>query len=181
MVKVRRKVSKRGRIDDKIVIHKIEVGETTSYVASYGNLQFEGETEGEEVDVREVLRRMLGAHRDPPEGVRSLVPIVVAYIELMTKMGVKYVTTSAGVKLPEGDMLSARVNAYYADEKDGGEDDAYEGWIVWLKAVFEGFDGYSYDASHEISKTWRPGKNIDYNSLRDELASLIRKAYNAHR
>jgi hypothetical protein len=180
MVKVRRKTSKRGRVDNRIVIHNIEVGETTSYVASYEDLWFEGDTEGEEVDVREVLRRMLEAREEPPEDVKSLVSVVVVYIELMTNMGVRYVTTSAGMKLPEGGLVGIRVNVFYVDEEDGEEDGAYEGWVVLLKALFEGFDGYSYDASHEIMKKLRPGKNIDFNGLQNELASLIRKAYNAH-
>ncbi len=180
---VRRRRFKKGRDDDRIVIHNIVKGETTSYTASYEALSFEGDTGGPDMDIgeneiREVLATMLDMYKEPPNSLKEILPPMVGYVEIMANMGVKHVTTSAWVEFSETGMVGVRIKASY-EEGDGEEE--YKGWVVMLWAMFEGFDGWSYDAYHEVKKTLRVGDKIDTELLRTELASLIKIAYNAYR
>jgi hypothetical protein len=180
---VRRRRFKKGRDDDRIVIHSIEVGETTSYVASYEALSFEGVTGEADMDlgeseIREVLATMLEVYKEPPKKVVAMLTPMVGYVELMANMGVTYVTTSAGVRFSETGMVGARIKARY---NDGDGEEEHRGWGVVLTAMFEGFDGYSYEAYHEVMKVLLLGESIDTELLRMELASLIKIAYNAYR
>jgi len=173
---------KKGRDDDKIVVNIKADGEMTTYVAQYEELEFEGITVGDESEVREVLARMLSQNKDLPDSLKSLVALMTGYVELMVNQGVRYVTTSAGLEANEDCDVGLKVNIFYTDgEGDGEEDVAYKGWAITLKAVYDGFDGYTFDASHEVKKRLRPGEKIDFDALRTELTNLAKIAYNAHR
>ncbi len=183
MVETRRKRFKKGRDDDRIVFNEIKTGETTSYKASYEVLSFEGSTGGPDMDIgeseiREVLAAMLEGYKEPPNSLKEILPPMVGYVEIMANMGVKYLTTSAWVDFSETGMVGVRVNARY---EEGDSEEEYKGWVFVLRATFEGFDGWSYDAYHEVKKTLRLGDKIDTELLRAELASLIKIAYNAYR
>ncbi len=106
----------------RIVVNIQTDGETTSYIGRYEELEFKGVTVGNENDVREVLARMLTADKEPPESAASLLSLVAGYIELMANMGVKYVTTSAGVELREDSEVGVGVDIFYVES---GGDDAY--------------------------------------------------------
>jgi hypothetical protein len=119
----RRRKFKKGRDDDKIIVTFQTDGETTSYTGRYEELEFKGVTVGNENDVREVLARMLTADKEPPESMASLLSLVASYVELIANMGVKYVTTSAGVEFREDGEVGVGVDIFYVE---GGGDDAYK-------------------------------------------------------
>jgi hypothetical protein len=165
---------------DKIAVMIQTVGGTTSYKASYEDLEFEGDTVGDETDIKDVLARMLAASKDIPDSLRTLVSLVVGYVELMVNAGVWYVTTSYGYEFRGDCAVGAKVSAIYEFGGDGGDND-YVGWVVTLRAYFEGYDGLTYDARHDVKKTLRPGEKLDIDNLRTELFSLVRMAYNTYK
>ncbi len=181
MANTMRKRFKKGRDDHLITIYNIVKGEVTTYTATYQDLVFEGDT-GLSVDekgVREILASMLGGNKEPPESVRRLILPIMSYIELMTNMGVKYASASAGLRFSETGLLGARVYIEFTEE---GEDVRnYVGWVALLKASFRGYDGYLKDSYHEVKKRLPLGDRVDVELLRSELESLVRIAYNAHR
>jgi hypothetical protein len=107
----------------RIIVNIQTDGETTSYTGGYEELEFKGVTVGNKNDVREVLARMLTADKEPPESMASLLSLVAGYVELMANMGVKYVTTSAGVEFREDGEMGVGVDIFYVE---GGGDDAYK-------------------------------------------------------
>lgn len=165
---------------DKIAVKIQAVGETTSYTGSYEDLEFEGNTVGDEIDIKDVLSRMLKADKDIPESLTSLVSLVVGYVELAVKAGVKYVVSSFGYEFRGDCEVGVKVSVFYViGEGDG--DNEYTGWVATVRAYFEGYDGLTYEASHEVKKKLRFGDTLDTEVLRTELARLIQIAYNAHK
>jgi hypothetical protein len=171
---------RRERDYDKIAVKIQEVGEVTSYRGGYEDLEFEGETVGGEIDIRGVLARMLEANKDIPDSLRSLVALVVGYVELMVNAEVRYVITSFGYEFHGDCEVGVKVSALYDTGEDGG-DSQYAGWVVTLRAYFEGYDGLTYEAWHEVKKTLRPGDKIDIDMLRTELTRLVRIVYNTYK
>jgi len=165
---------------DKIVVKIQRAGEETYYTGSYEDLEFEGVTKGDEIDVREVLARMLTARKDIPERLMSLVSLLTGYIELMVNAGVRHVTASYGYEFRWSCEVGAKVSASY-DNRGGSGDNHYAGWVVTVRAYFEGYDGLSLRASHDVKKKLRPGDTLDINALRAELAWLVKMAYNAYK
>jgi hypothetical protein len=163
---------------DKIVVNIQTVGESTSYKASYEDLEFEGNTAGDESDIKGVLARMLTANKDIPDSLRTIVALVVGYVELMVNAGVWYVSTGYGYEFRWDCAVGAKVSVIY-DFGEGGGDNNYVGWVVTVRAYFEGYDGLTSDARHDVKKTWRPGEKLDIDMLRTELFGLVRMAYNA--
>jgi hypothetical protein len=174
----RRFVKKRDY--EKISVKLKLVGPTAHYTGSYEDLEFEGDTVGNDVDIRNVLSRMLTAEKDTPEKLKSLVSLVVGYVELMVNSGVWFVVTYCGYEFRGDCSVGIKVSAVYDTGEADGDDD-YVGWVVTLRAYFEGFDGLSYEARHEVKKTIRPGENVDFDAMRDELAYLVKIAYNAYK
>jgi hypothetical protein len=165
---------------DKIVVKIQRVGETTSYVGGYEDLEFEGETVGDETDIKNVLARMLTANKDIPDSLTSLVTLVVGYVELMVNAEVRYVTTGFGYEFHGGCEVGVKVSVIYDTGEDGG-DSQYVGWVATLRAYFEGYDGLTYEAWHEVKKTLRLGDKIDIDMLRAELTRLVKIAYNTYK
>jgi len=165
---------------DKIVVKIQRTGEETYYTGSYEDLEFEGVTKGDEIDVKEVLARMLTARKDVPERLTSLVSSLIGYIELMVNAGVRHVTASYGYEFRWSCEVGARVSALY-DIRGDSEDNQYAGWVVTVRAYFEGYDGLTLRASHDVKKKLRPGDTLDINALRAELAWLVKMAYNAYK
>jgi hypothetical protein len=165
---------------EKISVKVRLVGPTTSYTGSYEDLEFEGDTVGDDVDIRNVLSRMLTAEKETPEKLRSLVALVVGYVELMVNSGVWYVSTNCGYEFRGDCAVGIKVSVFY-NMGDADGDNEYVGWAVTLRAYFEGYDGLSYEARHEVKKTIRPGENLDFDAMRNELAHLVKIAYNAYK
>jgi hypothetical protein len=165
---------------DKIAVMIQRVGEEVTYTGSYEDLEFEGATKGDVSDVREVLARMLAARKDIPERLMSLVSSLTGYIELMVNAGVKHVTASYGYEFKWSCEVGARVSALY-DIRGGSGDNQYAGWIITMRAYFEGYDGLTLRASHDVKKKLRPGDTLDIDALRAELAWLVKMAYNAYK
>jgi hypothetical protein len=165
---------------DKIVVKIQETGDTTSYTASYEDLEFEGYTVGDEIDIKDVLSRMLKADKDIPDSLTSLVSLVVGYVELMVNAGVYYVVASYGYKFRGDCEVGAKVSAFY-DTGEGEGNNQYTGWVVTVRAYFDGHDGLTYMANHEVKKKLRFGDTLDTEALRTELTRLIQIAYNAHK
>jgi hypothetical protein len=177
----RKRSFSRQRDMDKIVIEILSGGELTSYKGRYGDFEFEGETKGDESNIRDLVARMLEARKDLPERLRLMLTTVIGYIELMVKgdAEVSYVTTSAGIDFRADCMVGVKASLLYDIEGAYGGDD-YTGWIVNLRGVFEGYDGYSFDSRHEVKLKLKPGKDLDIEVLRTQLTLLTKMAYNAH-
>jgi hypothetical protein len=165
---------------DKIVVKIQAVGETTSYTGSYEDLEFEGYTVGDEIDIKDVLSRMLTADKDIPDSLTSLVSLVVGYVELMVNAGVRYVTASYGYEFRGDCEVGAKVSAFY-DIGGGDGDNHHAGWVVTVMAYFDGYDGLTYMATHEVKKKLQFGDTLDTEALRTELTRLVQIAYNAHK
>jgi hypothetical protein len=169
----------KSRDYDKIVVKIIEVGEVNSYVGSFEDLEFEGETAGDETDIKDVLARMLTATKDIPDSLRYPVTLVVGYVELMVNAGVWYVATGFGYDFHSGCAVGVKVSIVY-DYGGGGGDDQRAGWDVTLRAYFEGFDGLTYVSRHDVKKKLRWDK-MDIDKLREELFRLVKIAYNTYK
>jgi hypothetical protein len=165
---------------DKIVVKIQEVGETTSYTASYEDLEFEGYTVGDEIDIKDVLSRMLKADKDIPDSLTSLVSLVVGYVESMVNSGVRHVTTSYSYEFAWDCEVGVNVNALY-DIGGGSKVSDRAGWVVKVSTYFDGYDGLTVKASHDIKKKLQFGDTIDVDVLRAELTWLVKIAYNAYK
>jgi hypothetical protein len=165
---------------EKIAVKINMVSETTSYTGRYEDLEFEGDTVGDEIDIKDVLARMLTANKDIPESLVSTVTLVVGYIELMVNAGVKFAAASYGYEFRGDCEVGAKVSIFY-ETGAGGNDNQYVGWVATLRAYFEGHDGLTHEAWHEVKKTLRFGDKLDVDMLRTELSRLVKIAYNAHK
>jgi hypothetical protein len=164
----------------KIAVKITMAGQTTSYTGSYEDLEFEGNTIGDELDIRDVLSRMLTARKDIPDSLMSVVTLVVSYIELMVNAGVWYVSTNAGYEFRGDCEVGVKVSVFY-DYGEGEGDNQEAGWVVNLRAYFEGYDGLSTESRHEIKKKLRYGEKLDVDAVRAELTSLVKMVYNTHK
>jgi len=163
-------------IEREIVFVLNERNETgTFYDAKYEKLgiRFSGVT-GVDADVRRIIRRMIEARNNPPEGVASIVSSVVESIRMAVNSGAKRVTMSVDVDLGGDEMLTIWASAKYV------RDDVYglKGWRVSLGIKFIGPDGYDDGAEHEVSKSII-AKELDFAALDSELRTLAKMAYNA--
>jgi hypothetical protein len=137
-------------------------------------LRFSG-VSGVDADVRRIIRRMIEARNNPPEGVASVVSSVIESIRMMVNSGAQRVTVSIDVDLGGDEMLVIWANAKYVEDYVDG----LKGWRVSLGVKFMGPDGYDDGAEHEVSKSII-AKELDFAALDSELRTLARMAYNAH-
>jgi hypothetical protein len=163
-------------IEREITFGLYEENETgTYYDAKYEKLglRFTGVT-GVNANVRHIIRRMIEARNNPPEGVASVVSSVAESIRMMVNSGAKRVSVSVDVDLGDGELLVVWVSAKYAKDYVDG----FAGWSVSLGSKFLGPDGYDDGAEHEVSKSII-AKELDFAALGSELHAIVKAAYNA--
>jgi len=161
----------------KRVFFKVKVGgEYTEYVASYERIQIEGITMGDKNDVRDVVRRIVRAANEPPEGVAKAAIRVVDYIASAVNSGAKVAWGGMAVEFGDDERLKLGVsihNIVVDDPEDLG------GWSGEVVASFDGYDGFMVESFHKVVKRVLFGDEVDVVRLYRELLGVARHAYNA--
>ena len=159
----------------KKVFFKIKVGEEyTEYEAAYNGLKIEGVTMGDKNDVRDVVRRIISARREPPERVVKAATGVVSYVVSAIHLGAKDVWGGMAVEFGDDERLKLSVNIYYYIDDDNDT----SGWAGEVAATFDGYDGLVIDATHKVSKSVS-FKEVNAAALHKTLLEVAKHAYNA--
>jgi hypothetical protein len=161
----------------KKVFFKVKVGsEHTEYKAAYDGLEFEGVTMGDKKDVKDIVRRMILAHDDPPDSVVRAAILVTNHMSSAVYSRAK--DAWAGVTVEFGDYesiaLSGRLYYYIDDETEE------RGWTGYVSATFSGNDGLVVDSTHKVVKSVDFGESVDVMELFRLLMRVARHAYNAY-
>ncbi len=159
----------------KKVFFKMKKGEKyTEYTAVYEGLEIRGRTVGEKNEIKDVVRRIILAESEPPEGVLKAAIGVASYVasNVTTNTRAREVWGVVAVEIGLGDRLrlSAALYQYDADES---------GWRGEVAAMFTGNDGLIDDAMHKVIKWMDFGEEVDIMALYRELLRVSRHAYNA--
>jgi hypothetical protein len=150
-----------------------------------GSIEFRGSTVGYAKDVEEILRRMVRAEADPPEAVTKTVKLLFEHIEAYLRhaniLGDDYVSTA--VECSPGPHVSCmlrieiktvRVDVIAVDGREGVE----PGWLVTIKATYEGYDGNG-EGRHSVTRKLMFKSRVDAGVLWSELMRVVKHAVNA--
>jgi hypothetical protein len=152
---------------------------------SKDGIEFRGNTVGYAKDVEEILRRMVRAEADPPEAVAKTVKLLFEHVEAYLRhnvLGDDYIGTA--VEYSPGPhvscMLRIEVETVRVDVMmvDGGDGPAEPGWLVTIKATYEGYDG-SGEGRHRVTRKLVFKGRVDAGVLWSELMRVVRRAVNA--
>ena len=145
------------------------------YEAEIGkHMLISGYTFGNRNEVRKVIRRALKAERPLPNRVKDIAVNVVRQVLLWIDMH-KVEGAAAGMTVDLGEYsdLTIYTALYY---------EANRGWMAELRAVFDGFDGFT-DARHRVVETAKLGRKLDDTAadlLLRKLMKVARRAYNIY-
>jgi hypothetical protein len=162
----------------KKVYFKMKKGEKyTEYVAVYEGLEIRGRTVGEKNEIKDVVRRIILAESEPPEGVLKAAIGVASYVAstVTTNTRAEEVWGVVAVEIGLGDRLRLSVVLY--QHADNNTDES--GWAGEVSAEFAGNDGLIDKAIHKVIKWMDFGEEVDIMALYRELLRVSRHAYNA--
>jgi len=159
----------------RIILKTKKSDEFTDYEAKVGGvMELSGYTQGGRDQVKQVIRRVLKAERPLPRRVEEIAANVVRHVLLWIEVyKVEGVAAGMTVELGEYSDITIYAALYY---------EAGRGWVAELRAVFDGFDGFTYSARHRVVKEVKLGRRLDNSTdlLLRELMKLARYAYNAY-
>jgi hypothetical protein len=164
-----------GKTKIRIVLKTKKDDEFIDYEAKVGNaMKMEGYTIGGKEQVRQVIRRALKAEKPLPRRVEEIATNVARHVLLWIDV-YKVEGAAAGMTVDLGEYSDITIYTvlYY---------EAGKGWMAELRAVFDGFDGFTYRARHRVVKTMNLGKRLDDRTdmLMWELIKVTRRAYNIY-
>ena len=172
---------------------RVETGGWTRYRAwsRDGSIEFRGTTIGYAKDVEEILRRMVRAEAEPPEVVVRTARLLFDHIETYIRRGVLgdgFVGTAVDYEAESPyasytlriEVETLRVYTMSRVAVGGGENlgPAEPGWLVTIKATYEGYDGYGEGRHTAKVKMLFKGR-VDTDVLWGEMMRVIKHAVNA--
>jgi hypothetical protein len=161
----------------KKVLFKVKVGdEYTEYKAVYGDIQIEGHTMGDKKDIKDVVRRIILAHKELPDYVVRAAVMVTNHISSAVHSRAWEAWAGVGVEFGDDERLKLSASLYYYIDDDTDE----AGWAGEVVATFSGYDGLMVDASHKVIKNVDFGPDVDVLALYRTLLTVARHAYNAY-
>jgi ankyrin repeat protein len=164
-----------GNAKIKIVVKLKRDGGYVDYEAKVGEyVTLSGYTRGGRDEVRKVIRRALRAERPLPNRVKDIAVNVVRQVLLWIDV-YKVEGAAAGMTVDLGEYsdLTIYTVLYY---------EAAKGWTAELRAVFDGFDGFT-DARHRVVETAKLGRKLDDTAadlLLRKLMKVAKHAYNIY-
>jgi hypothetical protein len=160
----------------KKVLFKVKVGdEYTEYKAVYGDIQIEGHTMGDKKDIKDVVRRIILAHKELPDYVVRAAIMVTNHISSAVQSRAWEAWAGVGVEFGDDERLKLSASLYYYIDDDADE----AGWAGEVVATFSGYDGLMVDAGHRVIKNVDFGPDVDVMALYRALLTVARHAYNA--
>ena len=156
-------------------------------------LEFSGSTNGYRKDVEEILRRMIRAPREPPPKVVNTAKLVFerfeAYLRHIEVLGDDMIGTAVDFDEPDDpysstlyiEMTTRRIEIFDRVVSDGKEDlgPAEPGWEVVIDVEYRGYDGYSGEGQHKVTRKLMFKGRIEPNVVWEELMRVVRRAVNA--
>jgi len=155
-------------------------------------LEFSGSTNGYRKDVEEILRRMIRAPREPPPRVLNAAKLVYehyeAYLRHIDVLGGDMISTAVDFDEPDDPYTSTVyigivtrqieiLDRVVSDGKDLGP--AEPGWEVVIDVEYRGYDGYSGEGQHRVTRKLIFKGRIEPNMVWEELMRVVRHAVNA--
>ena len=155
-------------------------------------LEFSGSTDGYRKDVEEILRRMIRAPREPPPRVLKAAKLVYehyeAYLRHVDVLGGDMISTAVDFDEPDDPYTSTVyigivtrqieiLDRVVSDGKDLGP--AEPGWEVVIDVEYRGYDGYSGEGQHRVTRKLIFKGRIEPNMVWEELMRVVRHAVNA--
>jgi len=159
----------------KIVVKLKRDGGYVDYEAKVGEyMTLSGYTRGGRDEVRKVIHRALRAERPLPNRIKDIVVNVARQVLLWIDVH-KVEGAAAGMTVDLGEYsdLTIYTALYY---------EAVKGWTAELRAVLDGFDGFT-DARHRVVGTVKLGRKLDStvaDLLLRKLMKVARRAYNIY-
>ena len=156
-------------------------------------LEFSGSTDGYRKDVEEILRRMIRAPREPPPRVLKAAKLVYehyeAYLRHVDVLGGDMISTAVDFDEPDDPYTSTvyigivtrQIEILDRVVSDGKENlgPAEPGWEVVIDVEYRGYDGYSGEGQHRVTRKLVFKGRIEPSVVWEELMRVVRYAVNA--
>jgi hypothetical protein len=162
----------------KKIFLTVKIGERfTEYKAVHQELEVWGKTVGTKDNIKDVVRRIIAAHKGITYGVDKAAIGLANYAASMASINTssRVIWGGAEVALGSGDSLKLGVGLYYVTDYDTGD----ERWRCEVEAVFRGNDGLIGDAIHKVVSRLDFKEVVDVARLYRELLRVARHALNA--